>query len=547
VSIESSNDTVSVNTVSLSPAAAEEFSRIMEILGDKSGLIWQPETQKKLLDAYASIAAEDIIDEWKDPTPLYTNKGLPTFPVAGLPLVIRDIVEGLAEEIQVPVDLVAIMALAALSASLVGRVSVQLLGQHRERVTLYALGLAETGNRKSALRKPLFDPLNTAQEQLRQMTEDARIKAAQAKYAAEMRARSAATRAKKDGAGDDDFLAAALAQTEADEIEVPGKPSLFTTDATPEALLVRMRANGERLAVFDAEGGGLLTMAGVRYGSGNSSNIDMLLKSHVGESVDQARVGRDDIELKCPVLTIGVLTQMQTLRELMSVPNSAGRGLVDRFIIAAPPDKLGYRKVVSEPLSPAAQEAYSGLLVGYAVSLWNADTQTLQMSPGAMGALIAYRQESENRLRPGGDLRAMEGFGSKLTGSVVRLAALHHLAHYGVMAAFYNAITEVSMQWGIQAAEWSLAHYRYANQVASEIASVPDAEKVLRWLKRRSEKTETITKREVVRQCNLKAEEAGEALKFLYEHHYVRPAREIRKSGSGGRVSENWEVNPALL
>jgi hypothetical protein len=288
-------------------------------------------------------------------------------------------------------------------------------------------------------------------------------------------------------------------------------------------------------------------MAGVRYGSGNSSNIDMLLKSHVGESVDQARVGREDVELKCPVLTIGVLTQMQTLRELMSVPNSAGRGLVDRFIIAAPPDRLGYRKVVTEPLSPAAQEAYSGLLVGYAVNLWNADTQTLQMTEGAMAALIEYRESSEKRLQPGGDLRAMEGFGSKLAGSAVRLAALHHLAHYGVMAAFHNAITQVSMQWGIQTAEWSLEHYRYANQVASETSSVPDAEKVLRWLRRRDTKTEVISKRDVTRGCNITAEAAESALELLSEHHYVRAAREIRKGGSAGRKPQNWEVNPDLL
>jgi hypothetical protein len=362
-----------------------------------------------------------------------------------------------------------------------------------------------------------------------------------------MRAKSAANRAKKESAGMAEFLEAATAQVEADEIEVPGKPSLFTTDATPEALLVRMKANGERLAVFDAEGGGLLTMAGVRYGSVNSSNIDMLLKSHVGEPVDQARVGRDDIEMKCPVLTIGVLTQMQTLRELMSVPNSAGRGLVDRFIIAAPEDMLGRRKVVTEPLSPAAQEAYTGLLVGYAVNLWGADTQTLRMTRAAMDALIAYRKLSEARMGEDGDLRAMEGFGSKLAGQSVRLAALHHLAHYGITAAFYNDITEVSMQWGIQAAEWSLAHYRFAHQVASEATSVTDAEKVLRWLKRRDVKTDVVSKRQASRGCNVTAEDAEKALTLLAEHHYVRGAREFQKSGVPGRKSQNWEVNPALL
>jgi hypothetical protein len=49
---------------------------------------------------------------------------------------------------------------------------------------------------------------------------------------------------------------------------VPELPLLIVSDATPEALGLRLTEQDERLAVFDAEGGGLITMMGGQYGNG---------------------------------------------------------------------------------------------------------------------------------------------------------------------------------------------------------------------------------------------------------------------------------------
>ncbi|SDN79648.1 YfjI family protein [Geodermatophilus sp. DSM 45219] len=540
-------ETVTVNTIDLSPAAAEEFQRFAELLGDKSSIIWQPEFQSRFRNLLADEAVEDFLYQWEEPTSLHSNEGLATFPVEGLPPVLRDMVTGVAEALQVSPDLVAVIALAALSSAMVGRVKVDVGGTWHETVTLYALGIAESGNRKSAAMTQLTRPLHEIQSKLREAMDADRQKAAIKKSVAEQRVKAAKKKAEKDGSFDAlNELEDAMADFDA--IEVPALPSLIVNDATPEAMALALEANGERLSVFDAEGGGLSTMAGARYSSNGGSNIDLLLKGHVGDPISTKRVGREDVVLDSPIISMGIMSQAQTLRELINVPNAKGRGLVDRFLIAAPPDKLGYRSMTPASLRPEVVDAYTDLLSSYVMGLWTVeDRYTLRMSADAADALHAYEERCEVRLRPGGDLRAMGGFGSKLVGSAVRLAALHHLAHMGVQRAFIYEIGAASVKWGIQAAEWSLEHYRYAVAMAGEVADVNDADKVLNWLRNRTSKTEVVSLRDVHRMCNFTTKEQTEAaIAMLVEHGWMREAK-VRRTGSGRPGSPKWEVHPCLL
>ncbi|MDB5733316.1 MAG: hypothetical protein JWQ03_3211 [Variovorax sp.] len=514
--------------------------------GDLSALVNEPAFMEAVYKKVVSEKAEDVLHMWDEPTSLHNNENLPSFPVAGLPPVLQEMVAGVAEALQVSVDLVAVIALAALASALVGRVKVDVGGTWEETVTLYALGLAESGNRKSAAMSQLTRPLFDSQLKLREILDADRKKLAIQKTVAEAKMKAAQKKAQKDGSMEA-LMDLEEASAEFDAIVVPELPTLIVNDATPEAMAMTLEGNGERLAVFDAEGGGLTTMAGARYGNGNSSNIDLLLKGHVGDPVSQKRVGRGAVVLDSPVISLGIMSQSQTLRELVSVPGSAGRGLVDRFLIAAPKDRLGFRSMTPTPIKREVQEAYAELISSYATSLWTVEErQTVRMSADAHDVMKAFEEKCEARLKPGGDLRAMGGFGSKLVGSSIRLAALHHLALYGVQRAFHYEIGTQSMVWGVQAAEWSLEHYRYAVAMAGEIADINDAEKVLNWLRSRSKKTGEVSQREVHNLCNFsKAEQAEKALEMLAEHNYVRPAKE-RRTG-GGRPSKKWEVHPSLL
>jgi Protein of unknown function (DUF3987) len=99
---------------------------------------------------------------------------------------------------------------------------------------------------------------------------------------------------------------------------VPELPLLIVSDATPEALGLRLAEQDERLSVFDAEGGGLITMMGGQYG--NRPNLDLLLKAHDGHPTTVVRVKNEEPHaLMSPQLTIGVLSQREVLRQVMGV------------------------------------------------------------------------------------------------------------------------------------------------------------------------------------------------------------------------------------
>jgi replicative DNA helicase len=487
--------------------------------------------------------AADSDDGWPDPTPLGDNAGLPTFPVAGLPPALRGIVEDITATAQVPVDLPGVFSLAVVCAALSGRVTVRVTDDWSEAVTLYVLGLAEPGNRKTAVTGTLLAPLVAVQAEVQGVAAAERQALVRRKAVAKDRADGLRAQAKR---GAVSWQAVEAAMADHDAVVVPEPPTLFVTEGTPEALAKTMQDNGERLAAFSDEGGGLITMTGIRYAS--APYLDMLLKAHVGAGTSQVRIGRDPVSLTRPILTVGVLAQDDTLRELAGVKGAAARGLLDRFIVAAPADTLGRRQIDVPPIRAASREGYAGLVVGLVrVTRPRAAPIALELAPDAARSLHAFRAELEPRLGPRGDLRSVAGFAGKLTGTVVRLAAVHHVASAGPEDAWQFPIGASAVAWGIDVAGWALEHYRYALAEAWAEASVSDADRVLGWLERHG--ASEVTTRATQRGANLAdVETTTRALELLAEHGWVRRGPEPTSGSKGGRPpSQSWAVHPCLL
>jgi replicative DNA helicase len=133
-----------------------------------------------------------------------------------------------------------------------------------ETINVFALGLIDSGNRKSSTVKAMTGPLIDLQYQLQQQARPA-INAARArKRALEDVAKAAANELRKHPENQEDIQRAEQANFAATTFPVPELPLLIVNDATPEALGMRLAEQDERLAVFDAEGGGLITMRSCR-------------------------------------------------------------------------------------------------------------------------------------------------------------------------------------------------------------------------------------------------------------------------------------------
>lgn len=74
---------------------------------------------------------------WDEPVPLNPRRALPAFPVHALPSWLGDMVAGVAEETQTPVDLAGCLALGVIATAAGGRATVCVRGHWREPVNLY--------------------------------------------------------------------------------------------------------------------------------------------------------------------------------------------------------------------------------------------------------------------------------------------------------------------------------------------------------------------------------------------------------------------------
>ena len=497
--------------------------------------------------AMAWVQSLNTQDGWDEPIPLVTNENLPPFPIEALPPTLKNMAVAVAEANQVPVDLAASMGLAALAASLVGRVTTRINESWTETANVYVLGLIDSGNRKSSTQARMVAPLIAMQKVLQL---DARDRIAHGKARKKRLfdvAKAAATALRKDPTNADLIRAAESANFDAEEYFVESLPLLLVSDATPEAIGMRLAEQDERLAVFDAEGGGLITMMGARYsGKGTPSNLDMLLKAHDGGATTVTRVGREEpMVLDSPQLTIGVLSQPETLREVMGVSGAFDRGLVARMMILAPPDILGSRKTRTTPVPEAIEMAYTSMLGSFVQTLWPlVDSEELKMEPAAVERLLLFAESIEPRLARDGDLRPLGGFAGKIVGAAARYATLHHLGWYGP-AGLNIPVNEGSVAKGIAMAEYTVDHYRYVMAATGFVAEIAIADRIIRWLKR--DQRSEFKRRDVQKSLRIeRVDELDDPLVLLEEHGFIRSLGVKRNARAGRNPSDSFSVNPAI-
>ena len=151
-------------------------------------------------------------------------------------------------------------------------------------------------------------------------------------------------------------LAREAAELEAELPEIPIRPQIWTSDATPERLGSLLAEHGECMAWLSSEGGVFDLLQG-RY-SGGIPNLDLVLKAHSGDAERVDRGSRPPVFLRSPRLSIGLSPQPDVLRGLATKPGFRGRGLLGRFLYLLPPSPLGYRPLASNPVPDGIGKAY---------------------------------------------------------------------------------------------------------------------------------------------------------------------------------------------
>lgn len=468
---------------------------------------------------------------------------LPEFPTHVLPDVLRRWVEDESHATQTPADLAALLGLAVCSACIARRVVVESRPGWREPVNLFSAVLLEPGNRKSAVFADAMAPLRELEAELIEAARPEVARAQSDRRQDEARLRKLEkTAAEKQGdeAAESRNQAGNLAADLAEQAE-PALPRLLVDDATAEKLGMMLAEQGGRIGSMSPEGGVFDLMAGM-YSKSGIPQFGVYLMGHSGDDLITDRVSRKGVRVERPALTCAYAMQPVVIAGLAKNAAFRGRGLLARFLYAAPQSWIGRREIAPAPVSDATREAYRQAVR----TLAEAEGETvLQLTSDAAAVLHDWESEIEAMLGDGGAMEIMRDWGAKLAGATLRLAAVLHCVEHGPA----GRIEGRTIAAAVEIARYLVPHAEAVlnMMLASEDTADDDARYVLRWIERhgRREFTKSEAQHHGKRRFP-KADAIDPALTELTRRGYIRPTP-VETTGPGRPPSPAYEVNPAAF
>ena len=480
--------------------------------------------------------------EWPDPilgsgirTPAITTDLLPTW--------VRVMAQAVSEATQTPPALSVMTSLAVLATVLQGRFEVEPLPGYTEPLSLWTLGTAPPGARKTAIIGALLSPLLHWEKLLRDRMRGDIARANATRAVAKKRIERLLQDAAKAKTGNERELL--RAEVEREETDMPGElvaPRLFTGDVTGERLQALLVEHGGRLAVLSDEGGIFQVMSGLY--SGGAANNDVFLQGHAGSAMRVDRAGRM-AHIDKPALSFGLLLQPGTLTDVASSARFRNTGLLARFIYAVPVSNVGSRDVRHHaPIPKAVSEEYQtrlfSLLEGVPGSIQA--PKVLPIDGDARAAWLDMAEVIEHHQGEGGKYESISDWTSKLPGAVARMAGLMEVAEFGLQT---NQVGLASMQRAIQLARLLIPHAQAAFGLLGTDATDNDATAIIKWV--RAGQRVTFTRREAQKAQEGRFRSVERLQKALARLEHQDVLRERKRPNKGAPPTTYYEVNPKAL
>ncbi len=439
---------------------------------------------------------------WQEPIPFNNYSNLPEFLIDILPNPGREMVERVAIVNQVDVGLPASIYLSALSTCLSKKVTVNLI-THNEPVNIYSCSILGSGERKSSTLNLMTKPIYEYQEMNK-------IESA------------------KGGMYPSDNNI--------------NEPVYVVDDITTEALGKVMAENDERMSVISSEGGIFGIMAG-KYNENGGTNFEMYLKGHAGDPWSTHRISRGAQSMDSPSLTMCLAVQPDVIREIGNNKRFKGRGLLARFNYCLCKSQVGYRKRQRETVSETLLNKYrKHILELMEIPL---ELHESVLTPEAQDVWDGFYNDIEDDMKPGKQLNAITDWGSKLPGTVARIAGLLNYATHG-KEAINKPISVNIVNGSAVIGAYYREHALATLGLMDEDPQIELAKKVLEYLI--LHKPDSFKGRDVLRHKSVfkKMGDVIPVLELLVERNFIREAKGKLSTGIGRPEATIYEVNPKL-
>lgn len=447
--------------------------------------------------------------EWADPLPLACVSHEPeAYPLDALPDGIRAAVADVHATTQAPVPMVATSALTALSLAGQSHINVARNRHLTGPVSLFALVLADSGERKSTV-DGFFTRAIREYETAQADSMEPEVEAYQAdlqtwtaKKAGVMEAIKAA--AKKSTATSE--LESRLQNLERTEPVAPKVPEILYGDATPEALTHGLAKKWPSAGVVSSEAG---TVFG-SHGMGTDSVMRNLAALNVlwdGGTHKVSRRSTEGFTVRNARLTVSLQVQLPVLAGFMGKAGdlARGSGFLARFLVAWPESTQGTRQYQEPDYAMAGLAGFNARITKLLTDPVPFDDTgdgvapaMLEFSPEAKAIWVRFYNLIESQLAPLGSLADVKDVASKTADNAARIAALFHLYAHGPN----GAIDAQVMQSACTIALWHLGESRRLLTDLSQDPALSLAARLDAWLIARcnERRTNRVSTRDVLRE-----------------------------------------------
>lgn len=499
----------------------------------------------------AQPSAVDDGKRWDEPLP-FNQIETPELPPELLPGVFGEYADALSEALQTPPTMAVLFTLAVLSLALQRKFKVSPFGDdYAEPVCIWAVILADSGERKSALIQRLLKPVLLKEAKLADQMRPEIVERDTLRKISQRRAEKLqADAAKEDSPVRRGEIVREITELAEQTPEGLRPPRFFTGDVTPERLQSMLVEHDGRMAVMSDEGGIFAVLAGLY--SGGESVVDVALQAYSGSPVRVDRGSRTAV-IDRPALTFGLGMQPGLLQDMAPAAKRKFRssGTFARFFFGLPGSRIGKRDMGRRvTIATDLEGRYRGEVLRLLelepradVADGEDDEHTLLLSDAARELWVTFAQKIENEQAEGGPLESMRDWCAKLPGGALRVAGLLHVAGHGKAL---EAISEETMR---RAVGLCLRLIRHAQAVFDLIGADPatdDARLCWRWIERRGEPE--FLRSELHRAHHTRFDKIDRliaALETLKTRNLITGP--YKGTGTGGRPPIYYQVNPLAM
>ncbi|WP_178861686.1 YfjI family protein [Thiomicrorhabdus cannonii] len=482
-----------------------------------------------------NITRLETVSPYPAPEPLgYKDNAAAPYPVDALGDYLANMARLLHEVVQAPLALCGQSVLMSASLVAQGYRNAEIDGRTIP-LSLFALTIAESGERKSGVYRWATAPINALEKQLAEtFRED--LTAYRLENEAYLQAK-ANIKAKLKKTTDPDELTQAL-KALGTPPPAPKDPVILPEDPTIEGMTKHLARAQPCAGIFTDEGAAFF--GGHSMGKEKAARtVALYSRAWDGSPLGMMRSNEDAPNFKIYNRRIAMHLMLQPVivREVFNNPLLIEQGFIPRFLIAYPPSAMGTRFYNEASIADDTRfKAYFARLLELLENGWHIDPDggldllNLTITGTAKQAFIAFSDEVERQLHPNGDLRHISGTAAKIAEQSARIAGVLTFIKDGTQA---KTIAPEQMRAGITLARYSLAELLRLKENATIAPEIDKARALLGWVKINGLSYLYQNLMASYRPRALRAKQDFEqAARVLVEHGYLLPVEPMELNGS---------------